>query len=193
MKKYAAFLDRDGTICEEVNYLSKAEDLRLFPDAVQAIKLLNENGFLVILITNQSGLARGFFDEKALREIHKKLAEELAKSGAKLDAIYFCPHNSADNCDCRKPKTGMIRQAAADFAIDLQNSWMIGDKTIDVETGFNAETKTALVLTGYGKKAVVELERKPDLIAENLLEAVGKITNFKLRITNVSDTKIRNS
>ncbi|CAN5448435.1 D-glycero-beta-D-manno-heptose 1,7-bisphosphate 7-phosphatase [soil metagenome] len=171
MKKRAVFLDRDGTVCEEVNYLSRAEDLRLFPFAAEAIKLLNENDFLVILITNQSGIARKYFDENDLREIHKKLEEELAKSGAKLDAIYFCPHNSADNCACRKPKTGLIKQSFNDFEIDLQNSWMIGDKAIDIQTGFNADTKTALVLTGYGQKEIKKLEKEPNVVAENLLEA----------------------
>ncbi len=178
MKKRAVFLDRDGTVCEEVNYLSRAEDLRLFSFAGKAIKLLNENNFLVILITNQSGIARKFFDEDDLREIHQKLESELAKSGAKLDAIYYCPHNSADNCNCRKPKTGLIEQALNDFEIDLQNSWMIGDKAIDIETGFNAGAKTALVLTGYGQKEADKLEKEPDLIAKDLLEA-AKLVNCK--------------
>ena len=171
MKKRAVFLDRDGTVCEEVNYLSRAEDLRLFLFAGEAIKLLNENNFLVILITNQSGIARKYFDENDLNKIHQKFEIELMKSGAKLDAIYFCPHNSADNCDCRKPKTGLIKQALNDFEIELQNSWMIGDKAIDIETGFKAGTKTALVLTGYGQKEAKNLLRKPDLTAKNLLEA----------------------
>lgn len=171
MKKHAVFLDRDGTVCEEVNYLSRAEDLRLFSVAGKAIELLNENNFVVILITNQSGIARKFFDENDLSKIHEKLESELAKSGAKLDAIYYCPHNSADECACRKPKTGLIKQALNDFEIDLENSWMIGDKATDIETGFNAGTKTALVLTGYGQKEIDNLKKKPDLIAENLLEA----------------------
>ena len=175
VKKSAAFLDRDGTICEDVNYLSRPEQIKLFPFASEAVRLLNENNFLVILITNQSGIARGFFDENALREIHEKLVSELFKQDAKLDAIYFCPHNSVDNCACRKPKAGMIEQAAKDFSIDLKNSWMIGDKWIDVETGFRAGTKTALVLTGYGQKDNQKLERKPDIIAENLFETVEKI------------------
>ena len=171
MKKRAVFLDRDGTICEEVNYLSRAEDLRLFSFAAEAVKILNENNFSVISITNQSGIARKFFDENDLREIHQKLENDLAKSGAKLDAIYYCPHNSADDCLCRKPKTGLIKRALNDFEIDLQNSWMIGDKAIDIQTGFNAETKTALVLTGYGQNEIEELEIEPDLIVKDLLEA----------------------
>ncbi len=171
MKNRAVFLDRDGTVCEDVNYLARAADLRLFPFAAKAVKLLNQNSFLVILITNQSGIARGFFGENDLRLIHQKLEEKLAESGAKLDAIYFCPHNSNDNCACRKPKTGMINEALDDFEIDLENSWMIGDKAIDVETGFNAGTKTALVLTGYGREEMSNLKKEPDFIAENLLEA----------------------
>ena len=174
--KKAVFLDRDGTICEDVNYLSSADELKLFPFATEAVRLLNKNNFLVILITNQSGIARGFFDENILREIHGKLISELAKQNAKLDAIYFCPHNSVDNCACRKPKTGMIEQASKDFLIDLETSWMIGDKAIDVEAGFNAGTKTALVFTGYGQKDLEKLKRKPDIVAENLFEAVKIIT-----------------
>ncbi len=174
-KSKAVFLDRDGTICEDVNYLSRPEQLKIFSFAAEAIRLLNEKNFLVILITNQSGIARGFFDGNALREIHEKLVLQLTEQNAKLDAIYFCPHNSVDDCACRKPKTGMIEQATKDFSIDLKNSWMIGDKWIDVETGFRAGTKTALVLTGYGQKDIQQLERKPDIIAESLFETVEKI------------------
>ena len=171
MKKRAVFLDRDGTVCEEVNYLARAEDLRLFPFAAAAVKLLGQNDFLVVLITNQSGIARGFFSENDLQMIHQKLEAELADEDAKLDGIYYCPHIPADNCDCRKPKIDLINRAAEELKIDLEGSWMIGDKIIDVETGFNAHLKTALVLTGYGKKELSKLTRKPDLIAENLLEA----------------------
>jgi D-glycero-D-manno-heptose 1,7-bisphosphate phosphatase len=170
-KSKAVFLDRDGTICEDVNYLSRAEDLRIFPFAAEAIKLLNSSNFLVILITNQSGIARGYFDENALREIHEKLVSELASQGAMLDRIYFCPHNTGDNCNCRKPKTGMIELANEDFPIDLEMSWTIGDKVIDVELGFNTGTKTALVLTGYGRKEIENLMEKPDLVVENFWEA----------------------
>ena len=179
MKKPAFFLDRDGTVCKEVNYLSRPEDLYIFPFAVEAIKLLNEKGFFVILITNQSGIGRGYFGEKDLNEIHQKLEKELVENKAKLDAIYYCPHVSEDFCDCRKPKSGMIEQAATDFEIDLENSWMIGDKIADVKAGINAKVKTCLVLTGYGKKEVENLETQPDLIAENLLDAVEKIVNRK--------------
>ena len=175
--KRAVFLDRDGTLIEEADYLARAEDLKLFPFAAQAIRLLNENDFLVILITNQSGVGRGFFDENALAEIHAKLVSDLSEDGAALDAIYFCPHTPENDCACRKPKTAMIERAARDFAIDLVNSWTIGDKAFDVELGFNAGTKSALVLTGYGIEERERLREKPDLIAENLLEAVKAIKN----------------
>jgi len=178
-KQKTVFIDRDGTLIEEVNFLSRLEDLRLFPYTTEAIRLLKESGFLVVVVTNQSGIGRRIFEEAAMREIHEKIQADL-----ELDAFYFCPHLPTDGCACRKPNLGMIEAAQRELAIDLENSWMVGDKTIDVETGFNAKIKTALVLTGYGRKAVDELRRKPDIIAENLLEAVKSITNFKLRITN---------
>lgn len=173
--KPAVFLDRDGTLIEEANYLSRPEQLKLFAFAAAAVRLLNENGFLVVLITNQSGIGRGFFNENDLRAIHEKLVADLAAQNARLDAIYFCPHAPENDCVCRKPKTGMIRQALVDFSIDLENSWVIGDKAIDVELGFNAGTKTALVLTGYGISEREKLSEKPDFVAGNLLEAAEKI------------------
>jgi D-glycero-D-manno-heptose 1,7-bisphosphate phosphatase len=163
------FIDRDGTLIEEVNFLHKVEELRFFPWTVEAVRLLKENGFLVIVITNQSGIGRKIFEESAMHEIHEKIQEELSE---KLDEFYFCPHLPDEGCACRKPNLGMIETARAHFEIDLANSWMIGDKAIDIETGFNAGIKTALVLTGYGRKALESLERKPNLVAENLLEAV---------------------
>lgn len=152
--------------------------MRVFPFAAKAIKSFQNKGFLVILITNQSGIGRGFFDEKDLLEIHSKLVDELSKNGAKLDAIYFCPHISEDACDCRKPKAGMILEAARDFQIDLRKSWMIGDKRVDVETGINAGTKTALVLTGYGKNEVEKVSEKADLIGKDLSEIAEKVEKY---------------
>jgi D-glycero-D-manno-heptose 1,7-bisphosphate phosphatase len=188
-RRKTAFIDRDGTLIEEVNFLSRLEDLRLFSYAAEAVRLLRESGFLIVVVTNQSGIGRRIFEEAAMRLIHETIQADL-----ELDAFYFCPHLPTDGCRCRKPNTGMIEQAAKNFSIDLQNSWMIGDKAIDVETGFNARIKTALVLTGYGRMAASELKRKPDVTAENLLEAVKAITNYELRITNVGEfSSIRNS
>ena len=179
MKKPAIFLDRDGTLNLEVNYLSRPEDLVLFPFSSQAVRLINQNDFWVILITNQSGIERGFFTLETLGQIHQKLIKELKKENALLDGIYFCPHISETKCSCRKPEPGMIENALKDFDIDLQNSWMIGDKAIDIETGHNAKTKTALVQTGYGKKEILKLKKKPDLIGQNVLEIIQNILKTK--------------
>ena len=171
-KKKTVFIDRDGTLVEEVNFLSRTEDLRFFDDTDEAIRLLKENGFLVVVLTNQSGIGRGFFTEAAMHEIHAKIQTDLTD---KIDAFYFCPHLPTGGCRCRKPNVGMIEAAERDYAIDLEKSWIIGDKAIDVETGFNARLKTALVLTGYGRKDVEKVIRKPDIVAETLLAVVEKI------------------
>lgn len=179
-KTPAVFIDRDGTLIEEVDFLSRLEDLKFFSYTNEAIRLLKENGFLTIVVTNQSGIGREIFGETAMHDIHKKIQTDLTD---RLDAFYFCPHLPTDGCACRKPNTGMIEAACGKFAIDLERSWIIGDKAIDVETGFNARIKTALVLTGYGRKDIDKLRRKPDLVAENLLEAVRKILDEKAQTT----------
>lgn len=168
-RQKAIFIDRDGTLIEEVNFLHRIEDLRYFSYTNEAVKLLKENGFLVIVVTNQSGIGRGIYSEDEMYAIHMKIQTDLTE---KLDAFYFCPHLPDEGCACRKPNLGMIEAACRDFEIDLENSWIIGDKTLDIGTGFNANIKTVLVLTGYGKNEIKKLARKPDLIAENLLEAV---------------------
>ena len=174
MKKPAVFLDRDGTLIEEVNFLSRVEDLRLFPFTAEAIRLLKENGFLVIVVTNQSGIGRGIYDEADMHSIHDQIQVEL--SGA-IDGFYFCPHLPCDGCDCRKPELGMINAARADFEIDMGNSWMIGDKKIDVETGGRANIRTAFVLTGYGQQHKASLQYTPNIISENLAGAAQAIVD----------------
>ncbi len=172
MKQKAVFIDRDGTLIEEVNFLSRVEDLRFFSFTDEAVGLLKESGFVVIVITNQSGIGRKIFTEEAMHEIHAAIQNKLTR---KIDGFYFCPHLPDAGCACRKPKTEMIRRAAADFEIDLENSWFVGDKALDIETGRNANLKTALVLTGYGKQAVRQLENPADLTTKNLLGAVEEI------------------
>lgn len=171
-KRPAAFIDRDGTLIEEVNFLSKVDELRLFPYTAEAIGLLKSNGFRVIVVTNQSGIGRDIYSEADMHSIHDAMQAEL---GGAIDAFYFCPHLPCDGCECRKPNLGMLQLAQEDFEIDLENSWIIGDKKIDVETGENAGIRSALVLTGYGRKHLHALDRQPDLVAENLLDAVMKI------------------
>lgn len=170
----AVFLDRDGTLIEEVNYLSRIEDLQFFSYTKKVIELLKKNDFLVIVITNQSGIGRGMFEESAMHEIHEAIQKNL---DGQIDAFYFCPHLPDADCICRKPRTEMIEQAAEKFSIDLEKSWMIGDKVMDVGAGFNAGTRTALVLTGHGKNEAGKLTQPPDVIAANLLEAVEQIVS----------------
>jgi len=169
------FLDRDGTINEEVEYLSNPQNLRLIPGAAQAICLLNEVGIPVIVVTNQSGIGRGYFTETRLDEIHRTLIKRLASQNAHLDAIYYCPHHLEDGCDCRKPEPGMIMQAAEEHNIDLRRSWVIGDKISDLRAGWRVGCKTVLVLTGYGREAREHFQYcnfKPDEIEHDLLSAV---------------------
>ena len=168
----AAFIDRDGTLVEEVNYLSRVEDLRVFPFTAEALRLLREAGFLIVVVTNQSGIGRSIYSESDMKSIHDAMQEEL--EGA-IDAFYFCPHLPDAGCRCRKPMLGMIEDAIADLNIDLNGSWMIGDKKIDVETGLNAGISSAMVMTGYGQKHLPSLDSPPSLVAADLLEAVRQI------------------
>ena len=171
-KRPAAFIDRDGTLVEEVNFLSRVEDLDVFPYTAEALRLLKENGFLIVVVTNQSGIGRSIYREQDMQAVHDAIQEHLA--GA-IDAFYFCPHLPEDGCRCRKPRLGMIYDAVSDLNSDLERSWMIGDKKLDVETGENARMNSAMVLTGYGARHLVTLERPPQVVAPDLLAAVHRI------------------
>lgn len=155
----AVFLDRDGTIIEEVGYLARAEQVRLLSDADRAIRMWNDSGVRVIVVTNQAGVARGYFPESRVAEIHERLVELLAEAGARVDAFYYCPHHPVEgrepyrmDCACRKPKPGMLRSAARDWNLDLSRSWMIGDKACDARAGAAAGCRTILVRTGHGAR-----------------------------------------
>lgn len=163
MTRRAVFIDRDGTLNEESGYLHRAEDCRFIPGAIDAVARLNAAGFLVVVVTNQSGIARGYYTEDDLERLHAYMATRLAAGGARIDGWYFCPHHpdflSADaDCACRKPLPGMLQQAAHELEIDLASSWMVGDKLADVEAGRAAGCTPILVLTGYGaaEAAVVD-------------------------------------
>jgi D-glycero-D-manno-heptose 1,7-bisphosphate phosphatase len=174
--KPAIFLDRDGTLIEEVNYLSRVEDLRLFASTAKAVRDLKDSGFLVIVVTNQSGIGRGIYVEDAMHAIHEQIQVEL---GGVIDRFYFCPHLPCDRCVCRKPGLGMIEAAQADFDIDLPRSWIVGDKKIDVETGQLAGMRTALVLTGYGSYHKDSLQLQPDIVADDLGVAAKRILELQ--------------
>lgn len=172
IRRRAVFLDRDGTLIEEVDFLSKVEDLRFFPFTESAVARLKERGFLVIVVTNQSGVARGLFSEDAVGEIHESIQEHV---GGKIDAFFHCPHMPDAGCECRKPATGMIERARDLFDIEMEGSWMVGDKALDVMTGHNAGLRTALVETGYGAEHVRSLPKSPDVVASDLDKAVEAI------------------
>jgi len=189
MKKPAVFIDRDGTLSEEVGYLNHPSRFRLFPYSIGAIKLLNDSGWLAIVVTNQAGVARGYFSENIILEIHERLRRELENEAACLDAIYYCAHHPSVGeppyrmeCDCRKPKAGLIRRASEEFEIDLGASWMVGDRYSDIELARNAGLKSAFVLSGYGR-GEWEYQRatwkhQPDLVCENLFQAVKSIVDL---------------
>ncbi len=181
MPERAVFLDRDGTVNEEVGFLNNPDQLKLIAGTPEAVKLLNNMDFLTIIVSNQSGIARGFLSETQLHQIHRRLKNMLREIGAIIDNIYYCPHHPEaeifryrKDCKCRKPKPGMLRRAAEEMEIDLQKSYLIGDKLSDLAAGFAAGCRTVLVLTGYGRKSqqgIGELDFAPDYIADNLLDA----------------------
>ncbi len=173
-KRSAVFIDRDGTLIEEVNFLSRVDDLQVFPYTAEALRLLKENGFWIVVVTNQSGIGRGIYTEADMHSIHDAMQSQL--DGA-IDAFYFCPHLPDEGCECRKPGLGMLNFAQRDMPIDLEGSWMIGDKLIDVETGQAANIGSVLVLTGYGEKHRHELNVQPQVVAENILIAAEKIVD----------------
>ena len=175
-KRRAAFIDRDGTLIEEVNFLSKVKDLRVFSYTAEALRLLKESGFHIIVVTNQSGIGREIYTVAEMHSIHDAMQQEL---GGAIDAFYFCPHLPDAGCECRKPGLGMLKNAVRDLEIDLQASWMIGDKRIDVETGKNAGIGSALVLTGYGSQHNAQIEDRPNVVGNDLLDVVRQIVNFE--------------
>lgn len=169
MRNRAVFLDRDGTIARDVHYCRRVEDFEFLPTVPDAVRLLNENGFKVVVVTNQSGIARGYFTEETLHLIHRKMRDELTRHGAWVDAIYFCPHHPDDGCRCRKPRPGLLLDAASQLGIDFQLSYVVGDAQIDVEAGRCVGCKTILVTTGPN---LGEPEgATPDHIASDLYEA----------------------
>ena len=176
-KQGAVFLDRDGTLNEEVNYLSRMDQLRLFPQTVEAVRLINAAGMKAVVVTNQSGIARGYFTEDFVCRVHTRINELLAVGGARIDGFYVCPHHPVygngiykQECSCRKPKPGMLLRAAAELNIDLSRSYMIGDMLKDIETGKKLGVKGILVRTGYGSNIV--RTDMPVYIAEDILDAV---------------------
>ena len=179
MLKPAVFLDRDGTIAEDVGYLNHISRFRMFPFVAAAVRRLNEAGVAVMVVTNQSGVGRGYFPEKLVHEVHALMKAQLAEAGARIDAVYFCTHTSADACECRKPKTGMLERATREHGIDLTRSFVVGDRYGDIELAHRAGARGVLVRTGYGEGEIAwhagEWAVQPHHIAENLSAATDWI------------------
>jgi len=180
----AVFLDRDGTIIEDDGYISEVSRIRVFPWSAEAIRRLRDAGFLIVVVTNQAGVARGFFDEPFIGEAHRHLDALLASQGARIDAYYYCPHHPegvvtpyARVCDCRKPAPGMIAKAASDLDIDVAGSFVVGDKWLDIELAQRAGAAAVLVRTGYGQAAEAERPARiqPVPVVDTLLDAAAWI------------------
>ena len=186
------FLDRDGTLNEEVHYLHKQEDLRLIEGAADALCRFRKSGYRLVVVTNQAGVARGYYQEEDVKLLHEYMNEILRPLGAEIDCFFYCPHHPEHgigaykkNCSCRKPDIGMFEQAEQYFQVDKAHSWMIGDKLIDVEAGKRFGVRTVLVGTGYGAKVHQELtgqERRKlpyDVYAKTLADAASAILEGK--------------
>jgi D-glycero-D-manno-heptose 1,7-bisphosphate phosphatase len=178
MKYPALFIDRDGTLVQPGHYPSRPEQLRLYDDIGPELRSLQQAGFRLIVITNQAGIARGYFTEDDLRLMHNHLTHELEQLGVSLDAIYHCPHHPAGaipelavRCDCRKPQPGMLLRAAADLDLDLLSSWFVGDILDDIEAGNRAGCRTILVDLATEKSPEQDI-RRPDYVARNTLHAL---------------------
>lgn len=185
-KKPAVFLDRDGTINEQMGYINHISRFHLLPGAAAAIRRLNEERIPVVVVTNQSGLARGYFPEELLTAVHEKMYRQLAEEGAHVDGLYICPHHPEAkeeryrmDCSCRKPKTGLLEQAARELKIDLSASYMVGDRWSDLRCGLRVGATPVLVLTGYGRgdfKYIGPSQQvQPAHVAEDLPAAVSWI------------------
>lgn len=183
MKKPAVFIDRDGTINEQRGFINHLSRFALLPGVAEAVKLLNKNSFFAIIVTNQSGVARGYYPVALVHEVHELMNKSLEREGARIDGVFYCPHHprgivpefTAD-CDCRKPKTGLVNQALKAFNIDMSNSYVVGDRYVDIELAVRVNVKGILVKTGYGlgemEYVIPERPLKPSHVAEDLLDAV---------------------
>ena len=156
MSRRAVFVDRDGTIIVEKGYLDHPDGVEMIDGAVAALKALQAVGFVIVVVTNQAGIARGLYSKEDYHAVASRFVQELGESGVLLDGMYFCPHRP-DSCDCRKPSTGMYLRAAAELNIDLASSFYIGDKITDVEPGVILEGQAILVRTGYGSKSELDI------------------------------------
>ncbi|MCD6507053.1 D-glycero-beta-D-manno-heptose 1,7-bisphosphate 7-phosphatase [Candidatus Poribacteria bacterium] len=181
----AIFLDRDGVINEKMpegQYVTRWEEFRFLPDVAEVIRTFNDMGFLVVVVTNQRGIAKGLYTEEDLEEIHRRMSEEIERSGGRIDAIYYCPHDIHENCNCRKPKPGMILKAAEELKIDLSSSYLIGDSITDIQSGEEAGVGVNILVS---REARADDQVAPDLIVSCLKDAVDEIVSRETRDTDI--------
>ncbi len=185
-KRPAIFLDRDGTLSHEVGYVNHPSRFRLYPWSVDAVRAINRAGWLAVLVTNQAGVARGYFPEEVVQVVLDKMTDAMAAGGAHFDGVYVCLHHPTvgeppyrKDCDCRKPRPGMLKKAETELGADLARSWVVGDRRGDVELAWSVGARGALVETGYGRGELEYLspgwDRDPDMVAAHALEAVERI------------------
>lgn len=185
----AVFLDRDGTIIEQMGYINHFSRIRIFPFAVEAIRLFRRANFKIIVVTNQAGVAKGYLSEDMLNDMHDRMLRDFEKQGAKIDRLYYCPHHPREgkgiyqkDCPCRKPKTGMIEKAVSEFDIDLKRSFVIGDRDSDIELAHRTNMRSAFVLTGYGIGEYVSKKGafpfKPTFVFNHILQAAQTIVHL---------------
>ncbi len=175
-KGRAVFVDRDDTLMIDVAYCRNPEEVRLLPRAAEGLRILARGGFAIVVVTNQSGLGRGYFDEERLTAVNARLRSELRSRGADFQALYYCPHRPDESCACRKPQPGLLFRAAGELDLDLTRSYTIGDKGWDVEAGKAAGTRTVLITNGRKFEAQ---EAEPDFVAKDLVEAARWIVADK--------------
>jgi D-glycero-D-manno-heptose 1,7-bisphosphate phosphatase len=185
-RRPAVFMDRDGTLSHEVGYVNHPSRFRLYPWTVDAVRTINRAGWLAIVVTNQAGIARGYFPPTVFEEVQRSLVEQVEAGGGRFDAVYACVHHPSvgkppyrAECDCRKPRPGLLRRAEDELGVDLARSWVVGDRHSDLVLAWNVGARGALVKTGYGLGELTYLapswSRQADLVAENLLEAVEAV------------------
>ncbi len=174
-KKPAVFVDRDDTIITDVRYCDDPNEVHLLAGAAEGLRLLSRAGYFVVIVTNQSGVGRGYFDEQQLNVVHARLREELRARGADFDALYYCPHLPEDNCPCRKPRPGLLLRAASELNLDLNSSYTIGDNERDIEAGREAGTRTVLVRAGEGTGKKFEVVRSAADIEAASIEDAARI------------------
>lgn len=179
-----AFLDRDGTVIAEKDFIKTPDEIEFIPGSIDAIRILRDLGYKIIVISNQSGIGRGILTIEMAAKVNESFLARLKSENAEIDALYFCPHRPEDNCDCRKPRTGLIKKAVEEQKLDLKDAVVIGDKLSDVELGKKLGAKTVLVLTGYGKKEAEKAnisQIKPDFISDDLYKAVNWLRNSRYK------------